>query len=163
MNPIERLHHAAYRCQDSEATRQFYEDFVGLPLVDAFEIKLTQSARPTRVLHSFYAMADDACIAFFEEPSKPFEFKAQRDFDLHIAVQVNRETLIDRFEQGPKLGIETRGITDHGFIESAYFRDPNGYVVELTTPKGPVPFDRDKARSALGRWQASKPNTELEQ
>ena len=26
----------------------------------------------------------------------------------------------------------TRGISDHGFISSIYFRDPNGYVVELT-------------------------------
>ena len=28
-------------------------------------------------------------------------------------------------------GIEHRGISDHGFIPSVYFRDPNGYVVEL--------------------------------
>ena len=31
-------------------------------------------------------------------------------------------------------GIETRGISDHGFIDSIYFRDPNGYVIELNEP-----------------------------
>ena len=29
---IKSLHHNAYRCRDSEETRQFYEDFLGLRL-----------------------------------------------------------------------------------------------------------------------------------
>ena len=29
---------AAYRCRDSEETRRFYEDFLGLPLANALEI-----------------------------------------------------------------------------------------------------------------------------
>ncbi len=40
--------------------------------------------------------------------------------------------LMEMFEKGKKSNIETRGISDHGFISSIYFRDPNGYVVELT-------------------------------
>ena len=32
---IRKLHHNAYRCRDSEQTRAFYEDFLGLPLVEA--------------------------------------------------------------------------------------------------------------------------------
>jgi catechol 2,3-dioxygenase-like lactoylglutathione lyase family enzyme len=35
---IKGLHHNAYRCQDSEETRGFYEDFLGLRYVSAFEI-----------------------------------------------------------------------------------------------------------------------------
>src|SRR5262249_34941810 len=35
---IKGLHHNVYRCRDSEETRVFYEDFLGLPLVSAFEI-----------------------------------------------------------------------------------------------------------------------------
>jgi len=45
MTPIKGLHHAAYRCRDSEETRHFYEDFLGLRLVEAFEIKTTQTGR----------------------------------------------------------------------------------------------------------------------
>ncbi len=36
---IKKLHHNAYRCRDSEDTRQFYEDFLGLRLAGTLEIK----------------------------------------------------------------------------------------------------------------------------
>ena len=34
---IKGLHHNAYRCRDSEETRRFYEDFLGLPLAGSLE------------------------------------------------------------------------------------------------------------------------------
>ena len=40
---IHGLHHNAYRCRDAEKTRCFYEDFLGLPLAEAFEITTTQT------------------------------------------------------------------------------------------------------------------------
>ena len=42
---IKKLHHNAYRCIDSEGTREFYEDFLGLPLLDAFEISETMTGK----------------------------------------------------------------------------------------------------------------------
>ena len=129
---IKGLHHAAFRCRDSEETRRFYEEFLGLPLVEAFEIRQTRTGRSTSVLHSFFEMGDGSCMAFFEAPGRPFEFKDQHDFDLHIALEVEPAELEAKFEAGKALGIETRGIADHGFIRSIYFRDPNGYVVELS-------------------------------
>jgi catechol 2,3-dioxygenase-like lactoylglutathione lyase family enzyme len=157
---IKGLHHNAYRCRDSEETRRFYEDFLGLPLVDAFEIGTTQTGRRARVLHSFFAMADGSCLAFFEAPEEPFEFKAQRDFDLHIALEVEPAELTRMFEKGKAEGVETRGVSDHGFIHSIYFRDPNGYVVELAAPVGEAPADRGAARRALDAWQAAKEGEE---
>ena len=44
---IKGLHHNAYRCRDSEETRKFYQDFLGLPLANAFEITETKSGRAT--------------------------------------------------------------------------------------------------------------------
>ncbi len=85
---IKGLHHNAYRCRDSEETRKFYEGFLGLPLVAAFEIKETKSGRRTNALHTFYRLDDGSCLAFFEAPDMPFEFKAQHDYDLHIALEV---------------------------------------------------------------------------
>ena len=49
------------------------------------------------------------------------KFIKQRDFDLHIAFEVTLKDLKLFFEKGKKLGIETRGISDHGFIKSIYF------------------------------------------
>ena len=129
---IKKLHHNAYRCRDSEQTRRFYEDFLGLPLAEVLEIKETKSGRRTQTLHTFYRLGDGSYLAFFEAPDMPFEFKPQHDYDLHIALEVEPAELERRFADGQRRGIETRGISDHGFIHSIYFRDPNGYVIELT-------------------------------
>jgi len=157
---IKGLHHTAYRCRDSEETRRFYEDLLGLPLVNAFEIRETKSGRPTKTLHSFYAMDDGSCLAFFEAPDLPFQFKDQHDFDLHIAVEVSREDLDRMFEKGKKAGMETRGISDHQFIDSIYFRDPNGYVIELTAKRPDhdeaIAKARTTAHQKLAQWQQGK-------
>ena len=133
---IKGLHHAAYRCRDSEETRKFYEDFLELPLVHTLRISETKTGRHTDTLHTFYQMADGSCVAFFEAPDMPFTFKVQADFDLHIALEVDESTLHRMFAKGNAAGVDTRGISDHGFIHSIYFRDPNGYVVELTAKVG---------------------------
>jgi catechol 2,3-dioxygenase-like lactoylglutathione lyase family enzyme len=154
------LHHNAYRCRDSEETRKFYNDFLGLPLVNAFEIRETKSGRATRTLHSFYQMDDGSCLAFFEAPDMPFSFKAQHDFDLHIALEVTQADLHTMFAKGKAAGIETRGISDHEFIDSIYFRDPNGYVIELTAKRQEhdsyMQAARLSARGVLDTWQRAK-------
>lgn len=153
------LHHAAYRCRDSEQTRQFYEDFLELPLVEALPITNTASGRHTHVLHTFYQMSNGGCIAFFEAPDQAFEFKDQHDFDLHIALEVPYPTLERMLDKGKTQGFDVRGPSDHGFIHSIYLRDPNGYVVELTAPvnaKSGSPFDPVVAREKLDQWTAAK-------
>lgn len=154
---IKGLHHNAYRCRDSEETRRFYEDFLGLPLCNAFEITTTQTGRRTRVLHSFYRMQDGSFLAFFEAPDRPFEFKDQHDFDLHIALEVDDQTLARMFARGKAAGMETRGVSDHGFCRSIYCRDPNGYVVELAARTGAAEGRPEGARAVLDSWQRTKP------
>jgi len=132
---IRGLHHNAYRCRDSEETRKFYEDFLGLPLVNAFPIRETKSGRETHVLHSFYEMDDGSCLAFFEVPGGEFDFKEQHDYDLHIALEVERSQLEPMIAKAKAAGVHVRGIADHKSIDSIYFRDPNGYVIELTAKR----------------------------
>lgn len=157
---IRRLHHNAYRCRDSEQTRRFYEDFLGLRLAGTLEIKETKSGRRTETLHTFYQLGDGSYLAFFEAPNMPFEFKVQHDYDLHIALEVDAHTLHDMLAKGKAAGIETRGVSDHGFIHSIYFRDPNGYVIELAakTPDHDSAMDpaTNGARDKLERWNAAK-------
>jgi catechol 2,3-dioxygenase-like lactoylglutathione lyase family enzyme len=157
---IRRLHHNAYRCRDSEETRRFYEDFLGLVLTGTLEIGETKSGRKTNVLHTFYRLGDGSYLAFFEAPDMPFEFKAQHDFDLHIALEVTTQDLDEMLARGKTRGIETRGISDHGFLRSIYFRDPNGYVIELTAKMPGHDREMDPvtngARAKLDRWQTAK-------
>jgi catechol 2,3-dioxygenase-like lactoylglutathione lyase family enzyme len=151
---IKGLHHNAYRCRDSEETRVFYEDFLGLRLVSAFEIGGGSG------LHTFFEMDDGSCLAFFEVPGRPFEFKRQDDLDLHIALGVENEGFDRMIEKGRAEGIEVRGPVDHGFVRSIYFRDPNGYVVELTASTGLrgeiMDLAVSKPHDSLARWQAAK-------
>jgi catechol 2,3-dioxygenase-like lactoylglutathione lyase family enzyme len=157
---IRGLHHNAYRCRDSEETRRFYEDFLGLPLAGTLAIAETKTGRATNVLHTFYRMGDGSFLAFFEAPDSPFEFKAQHDYDLHIALEVGEPELARMFDEGRARGIETRGVIDHGFIHSIYFRDPNGYVIELTAKTARHAQEMDPAtngaRAKLDRWQTEK-------
>jgi catechol 2,3-dioxygenase-like lactoylglutathione lyase family enzyme len=158
---IKGLHHNAYRCRDSEQTRQFYEDFLGLPLSGSLEISETKTGRPTSVLHTFYRLGDGSFLAFFEAPDMAFDWKPQHDYDLHIALEVAPPVLNEMLAKGKARGLEARGISDHGFVHSIYFRDPNGYVIELTakTPEHARMMDpaNNGARAILKRWQASKP------
>ena len=157
---IRKLHHNAYRCRDSEETRRFYEDFLGLPLVGTLDLGETATGRSTHTLHTFYRLEDGSHLAFFETTDMPFDFKRQHDFDLHIALEVGAQALQPMLAKGRAAGIETRGPSDHGMIDSIYFRDPNGYVIELCAKRADHDSLMDPAtngaRSKLERWTADK-------
>ncbi len=162
---IKGLHHNAYRCRDSEETRRFYEDFLGLKLAAALAIGETKTNRKAELLHTFFELDDNSYLAFFEVPETPFDFKNQHDFDLHIALEVDPETLQLMYEKGQKEGMEVRGIADHELIHSIYFRDPNGYVIELTARTDQhdelMNPALNGARQILDQWQADKQSAEV--
>lgn len=157
---IKGLHHNAYRCRDSEETRKFYEDFLGLPLAESLNIEESKTGRETNALHTFYELDDGSFLAFFEVPDSAFEFKTQHDYDLHIALEVAPDVLEQMLAKGKAAGIETRGVADHKFIRSIYFRDPNGYVIELTAKADgydeAMKSAGTRAREKLDAWQQSK-------
>jgi catechol 2,3-dioxygenase-like lactoylglutathione lyase family enzyme len=158
---IEGINHHVYRCRDSAATREFYEDFLGLPLVRAFRARRTATGRAVDLLHTAYRIGGGSCLEFFEVPGTPFPFKDQHDFDLHLALETDAETQARLAERAKARGMEVRGPSDHGAIVSIYLRDPSGYVVELAVPK-PGRADATaaadgEARAILDDWQATKP------
>ena len=131
-----------------------------LELAEVIAIGKTQTGREAKVLHSFFRLADGSFLAFFEAPDMPFEFRAQHDFDLHIALEVDRPTLDAMFAKGKASPVETRGVSNHGFIDSIYFRDPNGYVIELTAKRpdhdAQVEAAARQAHGVLRDWQTAK-------
>jgi catechol 2,3-dioxygenase-like lactoylglutathione lyase family enzyme len=157
---IKGLHHNAYRCRDSEETRRFYEDFLGLPLSATLRIGETKTGRNTETLHTFYRLDDGSFLAFFEVPEMPFDFKVQHDYDLHIALEVEEDRLGVMLAKAKAAGIPVRGISDHDFIRSIYLQDPNGYIIELTSKashhEAAVDPARNEARAKLDQWQGDK-------
>ena len=160
MTMIKGLHHNAYRCRDTEETRQFYEDFLGLPLIEAAADRRNQDRAHRQCIAYVLPNGNDgSCLAFFDAPEEPFEFKEQQDYDLHIALTVPEDELQPMLDRGRALGIESRGISEHGFVRSIYFRDPNGYVIELCAPpESPSDefFDPVDAHDKVVSWQSAK-------
>lgn len=165
---IQGLHHNAYRVRDSEETRKFYEDFLELRLSGALDVETSYTGRPVTFLHTFFEMNDGSFLAFFEVPEGQDEsmFKNKSDFDLHIAVEVPDRATLDRFlAKGKQWGLDVRGPSNHGFMHSIYFRDPNGYVVELTVKDENydkmMEDEKETAHAVVERWQARKARGEL--
>ena len=91
-----RLHHTAYTSKNLEATRHFYEDIIGLPLVATWCEKDELFGKERTYCHCFFALADGGALAFFQ-------FADKEDADLfsppipptpfhHIALNVDRDT-----------------------------------------------------------------------
>jgi catechol-2,3-dioxygenase len=91
----------------------------------------------------------------------PFVFKDHHDFDLHIALEIPRADIPVWMEKGRALGMEVRGVSDHGMIDSIYFRDPDGYVIELAAKRpehdARMNPETNGARTVLATWQDTKP------
>jgi glyoxylase I family protein len=134
-NKIRRLHHHAVRTDDMEATRRFYEDVLGMPMVAALKERLDHDPdRETPFLHCFFEMGDGGCLAFFEflpDAYGPADKLPRDAIDHHIAMSVLAFDDIVRFKaRFDELGYPSCGV-NHGFCYSLYVRDPNGMLVEL--------------------------------
>jgi glyoxylase I family protein len=157
------LHHFAYRCRDAEETRHFYEDLLGLPLVHLIRQDYVPSTGEyCPYVHIFFQMKDGSYVAFFDlgddhasEPSPNTPAWVN-----HLALRLGSvQEVKDAKARLEAEGIPVIGITDHKFIQSIYFFDPNGIRVELTCEtwgeeeKKKAP---GHARERLAEWTREK-------
>lgn len=160
---IKKLFHFAYPCRDAEETRRFYEDVLGLPLVNCMRSDTVPSTgEHLAYAHLFFEMGDGSYVAFFDLGSNemPVPSPNTPDWVEHLALEV--DTVEDVVELKRRLeanGVETTDVVDHEFIKSVYFRDPNGLRLEITTrtePEGYVEEAAASARAAIDEWTAAK-------
>ena len=158
--PLRGLHHTANRCRDAEETRRFYEDFLGLPLACSLRRSQTEAGVPTPLIHIFFRLRDGSYLAFFELPEVDFDFVEQDPSDLHVALEVDEATQRDMMTKARAAGFEPYGPAELESLRSIYFRDPNGYVVELAVKLDDhdevMDPERNDARGILEQWQADK-------
>lgn len=161
--PIRRLHHFAWRCRDAGETRAFYEDLLGLPLTHVIRAETVPSTgEHCPYVHLFFGLRDGSSIAFFDlgdgEEAQPSPNTPA--WVNHLALKVDSVDALDRAQRRLQgAGVEVLGVTDHGFVQSIYFFDPNGVRLELTvdmTDGAVTQGDLDKARHALDDWEAEK-------
>jgi catechol 2,3-dioxygenase-like lactoylglutathione lyase family enzyme len=163
MVPIHGLHHFAWRCRDAEETRRFYEDILGLPLAHIIRAEnVPSTGERCPYVHLFFEMTDGSFIAFFDlgddvtaapSPNTP-------KWVNHIALRVGSVAeVVEAKKRLEAAGIEVLGVTDHHFVQSIYFFDPNGIRLELTYENGPAEYMADarrEARARLDAWTAEK-------
>jgi len=157
-----RLHHNAYVTNDMEATRKFYEDVIGLPLVATWSESDELFGAVRTYCHCFFGLGDNSALAFFqfadpkdqelfgpEMPASPFH---------HIALNVDAETQKGIEERLKKAGYKEPEsfVLEHGYCRSVYATDPNGLIVEFTLDApGADKINADRradAHETLKRW-----------
>lgn len=131
----ERLHHTAYVCRDLEATRKFYEDILGWPLIAVWrEHDIVFNADLT-YCHLFFGLRDGGALAFFwfDDPAATTRFAEYGPHSpfIHVAFKADANTQNEIRRRLEAAGYETFTI-QHGYCESLYFTDPNGLNIEIT-------------------------------
>lgn len=134
------VHHSARPTWKLRETVEFYRDKLGLPLIHAISAHGWGPRAHPDFLHFFFQSGQGSTIAFFyyigatqpeyTRPVDDYRFEAT-----HTAWQVRSLAELAAWRER----IESQGIpivfqVRHELIESIYFRDPNGYYLEITCP-----------------------------
>jgi glyoxylase I family protein len=159
-----RLHHHATITDDQEATRKFYEDVIGMPLVATWTESDELFGESRTYCHTFYALADGSALAFFQfaDPKDQELFKTTINFSpfRHVAVAVERDTQDAIRGRLAAAGYEEpmTFTLDHGYCVSLYVLDPNEQIIEFAVDHrdaGQINEERRKtAKEDLDRWLA---------
>ena len=168
-----RLHHTAYVSKDLEATRHFYEDVLGLPLVATWCEQEELFGKERTYCHCFFGLADGSALAFFQ-------FAHQDDQDefgpelasspfRHIALTVDKETQDALEKRIAEAGYQLPQtyVLEHGYCRSIYVVDPDGMIVEFTLDADHADqinaIRKKDAHSELKRWLAGDhtPNNDV--
>lgn len=159
-----RLHHTAYVSKNLEATRKFYEDVIGLPLMAAWCESDELFGAERTYCHLFFGLGDGGALAFFQ-------FARKEDQDLfgpsmpatpfhHVALKVDNEVQGEIEQRLRQAGFQEPQIyvLEHGYCRSLYATDPDGMIVEFTVDHPDVDQINAKRRAdahaELQRWLA---------
>jgi len=157
-----RLHHTAYVSSNLEATRKFYEDIIGLPLMATWCESDELFGAVRTYCHCFFGLADGGALAFFQFASpadqKLFGPKMPDTPFHHIALKVDADVQAGIEQRLKKAGYEAPRtfVLEHGYCRSLYAIDPDGMIVEFTVDHPEAAkinaARRQDARSELKRW-----------
>lgn len=131
MNKIQSqgVHHITFVGSNREATIDFYQGVLGMPLV--FEQPNLDVPEEN---HLYFDAGDGRLITFFVRPTRKNDPtpNPQGIGNLHhLAFTVSHATYTQIAKRLNDLGIPNTGPIDRGFMDSIYFRDPNGQLLEM--------------------------------
>jgi glyoxylase I family protein len=134
----QRLHHTAYVTRDQEATRAFYEDILGFPLLATWSEADELFGAVRIYCHTFFGLADGSALAFFqfadEADQELFDPALAPSPFRHIAMKVDAagQAEMERRLTAAGWKPEQTYVLEHGYCRSLYTEDPNGMLLEFT-------------------------------
>ena len=132
------IHHITLNGADKKTSVQFWQDILGMPLI--FE---QPNLDDLSTNHLYFDCGDGRTITVFtrEDREPQVTFNDNRPGSVHhIAFWVSQSTIRIANRNLTENGIENSGIKDRGFMDSLYFREPLGLLVELASYKFEPPL-----------------------
>jgi len=157
------VHHITLVGADRQTSIDFWEGVLGMPFVfDQPNLDVPEES------HLYFDPGDGRLITVFtNEDRKPDKSPNPTGIGNmhHIAFSVSHATFAQAVERLDERGIPHSGVKDRGFMDSIYFRDPLGQLIELASYRfeppagffhGEVLLEAHKIRVARGDYNIAE-------
>ncbi len=125
------VHHITIGGADRRTSIDFWEGVLGMPFV--FEQPNLDNASES---HLYFDPGDGRLITIFtneERTPDPTRTSTEPGCVHHLAFAVSQATFSQAVERLDERGIGHSGVKDRGFMDSIYFEDPLGLLIELAS------------------------------
>jgi catechol 2,3-dioxygenase-like lactoylglutathione lyase family enzyme len=125
------VHHITLVGADRQTSIDFWEGVLGMPFV--FEQPNLDRASES---HLYFDPGDGRLITIFTDDSRkpdPRRTPTEPGCVHHIAFSVSHATFSQAVARLDERGIQHSGVKDRGFMDSIYFKDPLGLLIELAS------------------------------
>ena len=132
------VHHITLVGADRQTSIDFWEGLLGMPFV--FEQPNLDNASES---HLYFDPGDGRLITVFtneERVPDPTRVSTEPGAVHHVAFALSQSTFRQAVERLDERGIEHSGVKDRGFMDSIYFSDPLGLLIELASYRFEPPF-----------------------
>ncbi len=130
---VQGVHHITLTGADRQTSIDFWEGVLGMPFVfDQPNLDDPDEG------HLYFDPGDGRLITVFtNETRKPNRRRTPTEPGCvhHLAFNVSRASFTQATQRLEQRGIAHSGVKDRGFMDSVYFKDPLGLLIELATYK----------------------------
>ena len=125
------VHHITIVGADRQTSIGFWEGVLGMPFV--FEQPNLDNPNES---HLYFDPGDGRLITIFtneERVPDPARTSTDQGAVHHLAFAISQATFAQTVERLDERGIRHSGVKDRGFMDSIYFEDPLGLLIELAS------------------------------
>jgi glyoxalase family protein len=140
---VQGVHHITLMGADRQTSIDFWEGVLGMPFV--FEQPNLDRAEES---HLYFDPGDGRLITVFtHEDRSPDSSPPPADPGAvhHVAFNVSNAMFRQAAERLDERGVKHSGVKDRGFMDSIYFREPLGLLIELASYRFEPPAGRTHA------------------